>query len=77
LPASGARNLKVNDYVCLSRNYKSANYEFHGTIDILKKEYFEKFLIELERDFQKIKQSTSSNWMEFIDKEKDLLYLNS
>lgn len=70
-------NLKETDYVSLSRDYKSAKYEFNGTIDILKKEYFEKYLIELERDFQKIKQSTISNWGKFIDKEKDLLYRNS
>ena len=69
--------LKETDYICLSRDYKSANYEFKGAIDILKKEYFEKYLIELERDFRKIKQSIISNWGEFIDKEKDLLYLNS
>jgi len=70
-------NLIETDYICLSRDYKSAEYEFDGAIDILKKEYFEKYLIELEGDFQKIKQSTISNWGEFIDKEKDLLYLNS
>jgi len=71
------KNLKETDYICLNRDYKSANYKFSGTIDILKKDYFKHYLIELERDFQKIMQSTITNWEAFIDKEKDLLYLNN